>query len=579
MRTLNLPVLSCSNTQYIDDKSTIYSHAFRFMFKTFEECGTKQYETKFKTRFNLNDIEYRSLKSNCESFIKKQNTQKDNTTKRIEDKTDELNELLNKKLNGNITKKENYSIHKLRKLIQYLTKSLKHNTVFGGRKNLKHLTHLHNQYNNKLSELNGLYNEIDIINCEQELILLFDNINKQKGLYTKQRIWDYYLIGEANYYGNRFFDFSKLVNGKLIYKPNRHTKIEFNLKINNNRLKTIKKLITLSNEKNIALSVYVSNDVINISYDDAKLNGWNIDEKSRRKDVNEIKSKKYNKDYESELIKQVYKKYHDDLRDKMLVGKIKDRALAIDMNPSYIGVSILERDIKNEDIDNNIHAIKIIKTFCYDITKFTKKLPKEASKEERLYIKNKHKHELKEIIIHLFNILNHYKCSKFIMEDLDFKEPKQKNKKNKESNRQTKNIWNRNLIEDIILKYCTQYGVELIKVNPSYSSIIGNLTYNYFDPINSSIEIGRRGLYRFIKNLTGYPLIGKEILDTVDFILEENKADVRRINVAKARWSDLYNLIKQYRWRGSLKVDNRGNTRSMSKRSMSTIKSGIKILF
>ena len=34
---------------------------------------------------------------------------------------------------------------------------------------------------------------------------------------------------------------------------------------------------------------------------------------------------------------------------------------------------------------------------------------------------------------------------------------------------------------------------KIFKVNPAYSSFIGNLIYNYSDPINSSLEIGRRG--------------------------------------------------------------------------------------
>jgi hypothetical protein len=30
-------------------------------------------------------------------------------------------------------------------------------------------------------------------------------------------------------------------------------------------------------------------------------------------------------------------------------------------------------------------------------------------------------------------------------------------------------------------------------VNPAYTSTIGNLKYDYYDPINASLEIGRRG--------------------------------------------------------------------------------------
>lgn len=164
------------------------------------------------------------------------------------------------------------------------------------------------------------------------------------------------------------------------------------------------------------------------------------------------------------------------------------------------------------------------------------------------------------------------------MEDLDFKESKQKDKKTKEVNRQTKNIWYRGLIEQMITKLCTQFGVELVKVNPSYSSFIGNIMYDYFDPINSAIEIGRRGLYKYIKNLTGYPLISKGIIDTMEVIMKNNDIDVLLVNSTKMTWYNLFNLLKTHRYRGSLAKHRDGNIREVSRRSMSTKKSGIKVL-
>ena len=59
---------------------------------------------------------------------------------------------------------------------------------------------------------------------------------------------------------------------------------------------------------------------------------------------------------------------------------------------------------------------------------------------------------------------------------------------------------------------CSIFGVELIEVNPSYSSIIGNLQYGSEkcpDMIASSIEIGRRGFHKFQKGWL-YPAIDKQ---------------------------------------------------------------------
>ena len=36
-------------------------------------------------------------------------------------------------------------------------------------------------------------------------------------------------------------------------------------------------------------------------------------------------------------------------------------------------------------------------------------------------------------------------------------------------------------------------------INPAYSSLIGNLKYDYVDEVNASIEISRRGIFQFVK--------------------------------------------------------------------------------
>lgn len=565
MLTTKLNIITCSNPLFITDKQEQYSYAFRFLHKTFDESCNKYLENYIKQRFNLNVTEFRSLKSDVETFIKQNTTQNKNKEKEIISKTNELDELKNKK---SLTKKEKYFKFKLIKKINFLTKSITQKPVFGGRKNLQHLSHLYNQIH--LLEYKLLL-ETNIINQNEinnELNNLNQRLNSQKDLYQNQRIRSFNLMGEANQKGNRFFDFSKLTEGILIYKPIVKTKIEFKLNISNNQLKLIKKLVLLSNDKQISLSVYVSNKSISISYNDEIVSGYVLDVKSRTKEVNKVKEITDDKDLQTILIKEIYSKYFNKLKEDKLVGKIEHRVCAIDMNPSYLGVAIIERDFENENIETK-HSIKVIHKFSYDLTKFTKKLNKNLIDDERLFHRNKHKHEIKEMIIQLFNIVKHYKCGGFVMEDLDFKPSKEKDKKGKEANRQTKNIWYRGLLEGMIKKKTVEQGVELVLVNPSYSSFIGNMMYNNFDPINSAIEIGRRGLYKYVKNLTTYPLITDNILNNMESILVENGIDVSVINVCELKWVGLYNLVKTYRWRGGL-VDK-------TKFSMSTKKSGIKI--
>jgi hypothetical protein len=98
------------------------------------------------------------------------------------------------------------------------------------------------------------------------------------------------------------------------------------------------------------------------------------------------------------------------------------------------------------------------------------------------------------------------KVSHFVTEDLS---NIHKLNSNKETNRQVKNIWNRNYLDNLITKWCNHFGLKHIKINPVYSSFIGNILYNEYDPVASSIEIGRRGIIKYIKGNKLLPLFHK----------------------------------------------------------------------
>ena len=70
---------------------------------------------------------------------------------------------------------------------------------------------------------------------------------------------------------------------------------------------------------------------------------------------------------------------------------LKDnRILGVDLNPNYIGLSVLE--FKNDN------SYDVIKTFCYDISKLTDKHGNQ----------NKLKHETIEITNKIIGICKHY---------------------------------------------------------------------------------------------------------------------------------------------------------------------------
>jgi len=57
------------------------------------------------------------------------------------------------------------------------------------------------------------------------------------------------------------------------------------------------------------------------------------------------------------------------------------------------------------------------------------------------------------------------------------------------------------LFQRNLKKRCSIYNIEFIKINPAYSSFVGNMVNNnYPDPVSASIEIGRRGYKKFEKN-------------------------------------------------------------------------------
>ena len=63
----------------------------------------------------------------------------------------------------------------------------------------------------------------------------------------------------------------------------------------------------------------------------------------------------------------------------------------------------------------------------------------------------------------------------------------------KKLNRKNRNLWKRDKFVTNLTKRLILNGIELIKIHPAYTSLIGNLKYSYPDSVNASIEIARRG--------------------------------------------------------------------------------------
>ena len=390
----------------------------------------------------------------------------------------------------NKTKYESREIYKVNNRISRLKNRLGKQIVFGGLSRLQNVTMFKNN----------------------------DDVEKyQKYLkeYKEHRILGLYCIGRACEGGNRKFDFN-LLNDEITFKPNR--KVKFKLKIKaprNLKQSALEKIQFLVNQNEIPITVRLFKGEIQLIIDNERLNNFHFNEKDCKKEC-EGKSK--------EDIKLIYKKWYDEQRERKQLGKVENRIGAIDLNPKNIGFSIIE-------IKDGIKPT-ILYTRSYNLNRL-------ISKKRRNKIGNntdKLRYEISKIYQQIFTIMKVFKCSKFSMEDLDFKNKNQP--QSKEFNRLTKNIWCRKYQENLINKYCQNIGIELVLVNPIYSSFIGNVLYDYFDPISSSIEIGRRGIYKYIKGASLYPPIEWIPKEKMYYLLESSSNDEEALT-----WIKLYKLV------------------------------------
>lgn len=537
MKTLVYKIKSCSDNPFIGSKLNDHAYCTRFIYKKLEEIKDVNLIDYCKQRFNLNDIEIRSIIANVKqirnSFLAKLKKTEEEIVELVKD-IDELRKEISELEVKNKTDLRTKKLRKLKRILFKLNyklnkkhKFLKSDITFGSKKLLGEISYLSN---NKIKN--------------------FDKIFEKKEQYLEKRLSSMFIIGEANYKGNRFFEFD-LENKIIIYKPNRNTKIVIN--ICNRKDPFEKELMNAINNKQIPITISLNKDKICLSYNEAILVGFSINKSEREKEVNTI-CKSLSKEDRTDVIKKIYSNYYDHLKQRQLSNKLSNRYIGIDLNPEHIGYSIMDKISETE--------FKIIKTGSFNFKKLTHKTGKSPNSLESIYLNNKRKHERKEVICELFKIMKHYKVGYFIMEDLNFKST---NKfESKEFNRKVKNIWDRELILNLINKKCTEGGFILEVVNPVYTSLIGNLSYRIFDPIASSLEITRKGATKYNKGCF-YPQETASTIHTMEVIAKRNHIDVELIR--DATWKERYTILNsniKFRYRWGEKV---GTTESLSLKS------------
>jgi IS605 OrfB family transposase len=324
-------------------------------------------------------------------------------------------------------------------------------------------------------------------------------INKDE--YSKAKLLPINIQGEACKKGNRLFNFN-LVNSKLELKLSKenHQEIEF-YKPSKNLYTELSKIQELIENKQLTLTVSLNNDYVWLTFDEALLN---IQERFKDLKIN--------------------------------------RVLGIDLNPNYIGLSVLEFNQNDE--------FKVVHKQIFNLSALNITSKRSSSDASSKYLTRKRKFELIQVCYEINKLMNYWKCSKLVIEDLNIK-PSDKGF-GKTFNRLCNNVWNRNLVVNKLKMMSVIYGYELIEVNPVYSSFIGNLLYgseNCPDMIASSIEIARRGYKKFSKGWF-YPIFN------VDNLNEQWKQTLSGIEDWKSAFNEVKKSKLKYRFQLIDFIDN-----------------------
>jgi hypothetical protein len=294
--------------------------------------------------------------------------------------------------------------------------------------------------------------------------------------YKNNRLIPLQIQGEANQKGNRKFNLN-ITNNQITFKLSKNTKINIQLPQLSKKsqwFKLISKLQTLANNKQIPYMIQLSQNYIWITFDNNKL---------------------------SETIKNI---------------PITNRIMGIDLNPNYIAFTI------SDIIDNKP---KTLAKYCYNISQLTKNLHLPSDHPEQKYQTNKRNYETSQIIKNINKFFYHYNVSHITVEDLSFSN----NFNNKKQNRLCKNSWAPNKF----IQQLKNNNKNIIEIHPAYTSFIGNLMYNEFDPVAASLEIGRRGYDKINKSGMFYPPVCE--------VKDQWKKTLAALE--KPDWKELYNQI------------------------------------
>ena len=324
----------------------------------------------------------------------------------------------------------------------------------------------HNEYHHKVSEAKK---PVKVHFGSKDLYYDRLNGNISHEDFIEERYRPLNSIGEANQNGNRFFDFYE--DGTVIFKPDK--KHIFRLVISNmfpSHQVLYSAMCKLANEGKLSVTVKLTLNTIHFTCDFMKL----------------------------------YELADIDLLKKASTYHFKvNRIAAIDMNPNYIGFSIIQwyGSEKFKVLYTNVYSFKEITD---EMTRL-KRLGYKNSSDEMKYLYNKLEHEVIEVAIQMVRVATGFNAETFALEDLKIKSKDAG--KGKNYNELVNNKWLRTVLVGELEKMSLLSGMKFQKVMAEFSSVYGNFKYRQLrdkegnslfpDMVCASIEISRRA-YEFV---------------------------------------------------------------------------------
>lgn len=283
---------------------------------------------------------------------------------------------------------------------------------------------------------------------KSEKVIFGGKVNLQKRMFGKitkeewssKRLLPLNVQGESSKTGNRHFSLD-LSNNSIYFKPSRKEKFTLEFpKLHRNVKEKLQLLEASSKLKLQPFQVQLTDSHIFISFEEVK--------------------------------------------QAKLSNSIENRFIGIDLNPQSIGISVIENQP-----DQSVKVIHVQEFSVHKLVNDIKKLKVVSSDSKFKRANNKLNYETIEISKAITELALQWNVKGIFIEDLNFKGKQIGHA----LNRNNKNLWKRGCLTSNLEKRCKLNGLTFYKVSPQYSSQIGNLIWNFSDPVNASIEIARRG--------------------------------------------------------------------------------------